>query len=139
MYKVEQERQRQMMLILAAVGMMAGLGFYAAGNEEPTEEPEPVAAEPAASLGEKGSADWRRPMDRHRFGIPFRRGMRQLEKRRERRNPHRIRNLRLRGRKVYCQFLLPVRLCGQPNLRKPVWLQRKTRSGTQPEGDRSRF
>ena len=53
MYKVEQERQRQMMLILAAVGMMAGLGFYAAGNEEPTEEPEPVAAEPAASLGEK--------------------------------------------------------------------------------------
>ena len=58
-------------------------------------------------------------MDRHRFGIPFRRGMRQLEK------PHRIRNLRLRGRKVYCQFLLPVRLCGQPNLRKLVWLQRK--------------
>lgn len=53
MCKVEQERQRQIMLILAAVGMLAGLGFYTAGNEEPTEEPEPVAAEPAASPGEK--------------------------------------------------------------------------------------
>lgn len=53
MYKVEQERQRQMMLILAAVGMLAGLGFYTAGHEEPTEEPEPVAAEPAAFPGEK--------------------------------------------------------------------------------------